>query len=142
MITPEKPQMTQITPSVIDDIIAIPSWEEKYQTIIDLGKNLPKMPEADKNEKTFVPGCMSQIWIKTTKDGAGKYHFTGDSDAFIVKGFLAVFFAVLDGKSAGQIKAFNFTDIFSKMGLHENLSPNRRNGLFVMEKYIKDHAPD
>lgn len=130
------------TPQIINDIMEIPSWEEKYETIIELGRKLKPLPAEEKNEDTFVPGCMSQIWIKVSKDENSHYHFAGDSDAFIVKGFLALFFEALEGKTSEEIKGFNFTEIFSKMGLHENLSPNRRNGLFVMEKYIKDHVND
>ena len=111
-------------------------WEERYKYLIDLGKNLPEMSESLKTEETLVKGCTSQVWlICETKDG--RYHFTADSDAHIVKGLIAVLLSAYEGKTAPEIAQVDIDASFEEIGLNQHLSPNRRNGFFAMVERVR-----
>ena len=111
-------------------------WEERYKYLIDLGKNLPEMSESLKTEETLVKGCTSQVWlICETRDG--RYHFTADSDAHIVKGLIAVLLSAYEGKTAPEIAQVDIDAAFAEIGLNQHLSPNRRNGFFAMVERVR-----
>lgn len=112
-------------------------WEERYKYLIDLGKNLPPMDEAIKTEATIVKGCTSRVWMVANQDDAGGYHFTADSDAFIVKGLIAIVLSAYEGKCSAEIKDVNIEEAFTQIGLNQHLSPNRRNGFFAMVERVK-----
>ncbi len=112
-------------------------WEERYGYLIELGKDLPPMDEAFKTDHTFVRGCTSRVWLVAEKDGQGRYHFTADSDAHIVRGLIALLLAAYQDKTAEEIAAIEIERFFEKIGLNEHLSPNRRNGFFAMVEKIK-----
>ena len=115
------------------------SWEEKYSYIIELGSKLEPLEEAYHIEEWKVRGCQSQVWlVPSVQDG--KIHFRGDSDAFIVKGLIAIVLMIYSNKSAQEIKEIEVEEIFAKLGLQEHLSPSRRNGLFSMVEKIKEYA--
>lgn len=115
------------------------SWEEKYQYVIDLGRELEVLPDEYKTDEWKVQGCQSQVWlVPELKDG--KLHFKGDSDAILVKGIIAVVFLIYNDKSAEDIKNIDVLKIFAKLGLEENLTPSRRNGMMSMVQKIKYYA--
>ncbi len=112
-------------------------WEARYQYLIDLGNDIPPMEEALKTEATEVKGCVSKVWLHHTRDSSGQYHFMADSDGKITKGLVYLILAAYDGKTAEKIRTVNIEQEFSKLGLDEHLSPNRRNGFFSMVERIK-----
>ena len=117
----------------------LPDWEDKYAYIIELGRSLPPMDEADKNDETKVDGCMSQVWLKTDFHD-GVLTFVADSDAFIVKGLIAVLKTILSGKTPEQIADADVDAAFAGLGLDTHLSPTRRNGFFSMVAKVKARA--
>ena len=124
---------------IVDTLGFFDNWEERYKYIIDLGKELPPMAEALKTEESLVRGCQSKVWL-VDENRAGKLFFTADSDAFIVKGLLGVVLAAFNGKSAGDILAFDVDAYFDQLDLIQHLSSTRGNGLKAMVKRIKDRA--
>ncbi len=124
---------------IVDTLGFFDNWEERYKYIIDLGKELPPMDEALKTEESLVRGCQSKVWL-VDENRQGKLFFTADSDAFIVKGLLGVVLAAFNGKSPGEILAFDVDAYFDQLDLIQHLSSTRGNGLKAMVKRIKDRA--
>lgn len=124
---------------IVDTLGFFDNWEERYKYIIDLGKELPPMDEALKTEESLVRGCQSKVWLMD-ENRQGKLFFTADSDAFIVKGLLGVVLAAFNGKSPGEILAFDVDAYFDQLDLIQHLSSTRGNGLKAMVKRIKDRA--
>ncbi len=130
--------MTKRTLSeLVENFSLFDDWEGRYQYLIDLGNEVPPMEDALKTEATEVKGCVSKVWLHYTKDSSGRYHFHADSDGKITKGLVYVVLAAYDGKTADEIAAVHIEDEFSKLGLADNLSPNRRNGFFAMVEKIR-----
>lgn len=127
------------TDELIENFSFLEDWEQRYSYLIELGKELPSMDEADKNADTKVEGCMSQVWLKTSVDG-GVLTFIADSDAHIVRGLIAVLGVILSGKTPSVILETDVDAIFKKLGLDSHLSPTRRNGFFSMVGRIKADA--
>lgn len=121
------------------DFQVLPSWEEKYEKLIELGKNWPGLPEDLRIEDLKVKGCQSQVWIKAELTSDKKVIFRGDSDALIVRGLVAIALSVYSNETPQTILS---TDpVFLKdMGFDSGLSPSRSNGLFSMIKQIKYYA--
>lgn len=111
-------------------------WEERYATIIGLGKKLEPMADNDKTDETIVKGCQSQVWMIHSVDGEGHLHFTADSDAHIVRGLIAILMMAYDAKSPDEIEAVPIKEHFAALGLDRHLSPLRSNGLHAMVKRI------
>lgn len=124
---------------LIDNFEFLESWEDKYRYIIELGEKLTPLPEQFHSEEWKVQGCQSQVWLLPQKQN-GLLYFTGDSDAMIVKGLIAIVLIIYNNKSPSEIKAVEVEDIFAKLGLSEHLSPSRRNGLLAMTNKIKYYA--
>ena len=124
---------------IIDTLGFFDNWEDRYKYIIDLGKELPPMPEGFRTEEYLVRGCQSQVWLVDEWQD-GKLYFQADSDAFIVKGLLGVVLAAFNGKTPGEILGFNVDTYFEKLDLLQHLSSTRGNGLKAMVKRIKDKA--
>lgn len=115
------------------------NWEDRYRYLIELGQGLPPMDESLKTPETLVKGCTSQVWlIAETRDG--RFHFTADSDAQIVRGLVYLLMAAYQDRTAAEIGAVDITGTFDRMGLHQHLSPNRRNGFFAMVERIRTLA--
>lgn len=131
--------MTADLDGLFETFELIDDWEERYRIIIDLGKQLPPMPDDLKTEETKVRGCVSQVWMVTkVEDGEPpRYEFLADSDSHIVKGLIGVLQMAYSGKSADEIRQVDIDDIFKTLGLDQHLSPNRRNGFFSMVERIK-----
>jgi len=124
---------------IVDTLGFFDSWEDRYKYIIDLGKELPPMADSLKTEAALVRGCQSQVWL-VDENRDGKLFFTADSDAFIVKGLLAVVLAAFNGKAPGEILAVDMDAYFAQLDLLQHLSSTRGNGLKAMVKRIQDRA--
>jgi len=123
---------------LIDDFAFLSDWEQKYEYIIDLGKELKGLPEEKKNEDILIKGCQSQVWLDAElRDG--KIFFLADSDGILPKGIISLLVGVYSGHTAEEILSADF-DFISKIGLQEFLSPSRANGLASMIKQIKFYA--
>jgi cysteine desulfuration protein SufE len=124
--------------SVLDD------WDDRYRYLIELGRELPPLPEAAHNAANKVQGCASQVWLDTTVRPNGATGpvliFSGDSDAHIVRGLIAVLFAMYSGKSAGDILKLDAVKLFEELGLREHLTPQRSNGFRSMVERIRSDA--
>jgi cysteine desulfuration protein SufE len=134
--------------TTIDDIIEnfalLDEWDDRYRYVIELGRTLTPLPDAEHTEANKVRGCASQVWLVThvKPDGAGgpTLTFEGDSDALIVRGLIAILFAVYSGKSAKEILSIDALALFERLGLKENLTPQRSNGLRSMVERIRADA--
>lgn len=121
---------------IIDTLGFFDGWEDRYKYIIDLGKELPPLAEAHKTETNLVRGCQSQVWlISEARDG--RLFFHADSDAFIVKGLLAVVLAAYNGKTPAEVAAFDIDAYFAELNLLNHLSSTRGNGLKAMVQKIQ-----
>ena len=124
---------------MIDDFDFLDDWEDRYMHVIDLGKGLPPLPPEAKTDQHKVKGCASQVWLISQKKG-GIWTFSGDSDAHIVKGLVAIVLEIFSGRTAAEIAALDANAILSKLGLAEHLSAQRSNGLAAMIGRIKAEA--
>jgi cysteine desulfuration protein SufE len=118
-------------------------WEERYDYLIDLGKQLPGLPSGLKTPEQIVKGCMSTVWLATSvvSDGNEKrVLIEADSDALIVKGLIVVLLAVFNQRTPEEILKLDENQYFAQLGLNQHLSPQRRNGLFAMVKRVKQLA--
>lgn len=126
--------------SIIDDFSMFDEWLDKYEYIIELGKKLESFPENKKTDDRLIKGCQSRVWLDwEVKDG--KLYFTADSDAIITKGIISLLISVYSGRSAEEIAGDDFS-FLEKLGLKENLSPTRANGLESMVETIKRAAKE
>lgn len=116
-------------------------WEDRYRFVIDLGKELPELPEADRIEGNLVRGCQSQVWlIAEYDDDTGVMRLRLDSDAHIVRGLIAIVLAAYDGRSPRDIVAFDIEALFDELDLLQHLSATRGNGLRAMVARIREAA--
>ena len=123
---------------IVDEFSIFTDWMDKYEYLIELGKELAPMPDTDKTEENLIKGCQSQVWLTAAfKDGT--VVFNADSDAIITKGIIALLIKVLSGLKPAEIVSADLHFI-DQIGLHENLSPTRSNGLVSMIKQIKMYA--
>jgi cysteine desulfuration protein SufE len=124
--------------SVLDD------WDDRYRYLIELGRELPPLAESAHSDANKVQGCASQVWLDTTvrPNGSGGpvLSFVGDSDAHIVRGLIAILFALYSGKNAKDILAIDAIKLFEGMGLREHLTPQRSNGFRSMVERIRSDA--
>lgn len=136
MQTPEKTKELQ---ELVEDFALFSDWEERYRYLIDLGRTLPEMPESLKTEDNIVRGCTSRVWMAPEiKDG--RLYFLADSDAHIVRGLIAILARAYNGAKLSEIPNIDIEAAFAKIGLDQNLSPNRRNGFYAMVEKIKSLA--
>src|SRR5450631_1141049 len=129
---------------IVDNFTLLDEWDDRYRYVIELGRTLPPLPESAHTETNKVQGCASQVWLIThvKPDGAAGpvLTFEGDSDAHIVRGLVAILFALYSGKRAKEILATDATALFDRIGLRENLTPQRSNGLRSMVERIRAEA--
>ena len=119
-----------------DEFAFLDDWEDRYTHLIELGKAMPKLCDADKTDANQIQGCVSKVWLVVNKDQQGKFTFKGDSDAAIVRGLVAVLLRMINDKTATEITSIDPAAIFARIGLADNLSPQRANGLNSMIEYI------
>lgn len=124
---------------IIDDFSQIDDWMDRYAYIIDLGNALPAIDEKLKTSDKLIEGCQSRVWLDANLDADGRVQFVADSDAIIVKGIIALLIDVLNNSTPDEILAADLHFI-NDIGLAENLSPTRSNGLLAMIKQIKAYA--
>jgi cysteine desulfuration protein SufE len=124
---------------LIEEFAMFPSWMEKYEYIIELGKDLVVLPDSEKNEDNLIKGCQSRVWINAQKNADGTLHFEADSDAIITKGMVSLIVRIFEGEK-GQDIVDAPMDFLKEIGLMENLSPTRSNGLAAMIKQIKTYG--
>ena len=124
---------------ILDTLGFFDSWEDRYKYIIDLGKELPPLPEELRTDDRLVRGCQSQVWIDTQLEH-GKLQLAVDSDAFIVKGLLAVVLAAYNNKTPADILAFDIDAYLDSLDLLRHLSPTRGNGIRAMIQRIRGIA--
>ena len=137
-MTPET-QFPENIQSMIDDFSFLTDWEDRYTHVIDMGRQLPPLSDAERNPATKVNGCVSQVWlVSDVVDGA--LVFRGDSDAHIVKGLVAVALEIFSGRKPAEIANLDAELILEKLDLSEHLSPQRSNGLKAMIARIKSEA--
>ncbi|MCK6601259.1 MAG: SufE family protein [Bacteroidetes bacterium] len=123
---------------VIQEFSQFTDWEDKYRHLIQMGKALPVFPSGFQTDDYKVNGCQSQVWLKADLDG-NRVVFLADSDAFIVKGLVALLLRIYSGQTPADILAFP-PDFLKEIGLDQHLSQNRTNGLAAMVKKIKTYA--
>lgn len=115
-------------------------WEERYRYVIDLGRALEPLNEAERTDANKVRGCASQVWLVREADAEGRLRFRGDSDAHIVRGLIAILLRLYSGRPADQILAFDARGAFDRLGLIGALSAQRSNGLHAMVERIRRDA--
>ncbi|RDC62332.1 SufE family protein [Adhaeribacter pallidiroseus] len=123
---------------IIEDFALFDDWMDKYEYIIQLGKELPIIDEKYKTEENIIKGCQSKVWLHADYEG-GKLIFTADSDAIITKGLVSMVVQVLSGQTPQDIVKANLY-FMNEIGLQNHLSPTRSNGLLAMLKQIKLYA--
>ena len=115
-------------------------WEERYRYVIDLGRELDDLTDAERSEANKVRGCASQVWLVTSRGADGALIFHGDSDAHIVRGLIAIVISLYSGRTPDEILGFDFRSAFDRLGLKGALSTQRSNGLFSMIERIRRDA--
>jgi len=126
---------------VFDAFELLDDWEDRYAFIIDLGKQLPPFPDSERNEKNYVHGCQSQVWLIHHYDEAsGKLFLLIDSDAIIVRGLAAIILVALNNHEPRELLAIDIDELFERLDLFRHISPTRGNGLRSMISKIRDIA--
>lgn len=129
---------------ISDNFSLLDEWDDRYRYIIELGRTLAPLPAEAHTDVNKVQGCSSQVWLTTSvrPNGASGpvLTFVGDSDAHIVRGLIAILFALYSDKSARDILAVDPSELFVRLGLREHLSPQRSNGLKSMVARIRGEA--
>jgi len=123
---------------LISNFELLGDWEERYGYLIDLGKKLPGLPASEKTEENRVHGCQAMVWMVLDADPEqpGRLRIRADSDAFIVRGLIAVLQLIFNGKTPAEMRVADAKTILAKLGLDKHLSPTRKNGLFAMVERI------
>ena len=139
--------MTSSLPVSIDDIVEnfslLDEWDDRYRYVIELGRKLAPLADAQRIDANKVPGCVSQVWLATTiehRDGRPLVSFAGDSDAHIVRGLVAILIAALSGRPATEIVSEDPLALFDRLGLGQHLTPQRSNGFRSMVTRMRADA--
>ncbi|MDQ0463491.1 cysteine desulfuration protein SufE [Caulobacter ginsengisoli] len=125
---------------LVEEFDLLGDWEERYRYVIDLGRELAPLSDAERSEANKVRGCASQVWLVTEPQGDGAVVFRGDSDAHIVKGLIAILLRLYSGRAAAEIAGFDAKAAIEKLGLSGALSSQRSNGLAAMVARIQRDA--
>jgi cysteine desulfuration protein SufE len=125
---------------VVDEFSMFDEWLDKYEYLIELGKSLTDYPEEKKTDERLIKGCQSRVWLDYKIDG-GRIFFNADSDAIITKGIISLLIRIYSGRTPEEILSSDFS-VVDKIGLKENLSPTRANGLVSMIARIREIAAE
>jgi cysteine desulfuration protein SufE len=128
---------------LVDNFSFLDDWEDRYRYLIELGRGLDPLDDAERTPATKVRGCASQVWLISQVKGQGPdavFGFRGDSDAHIVRGLIAVLFILYSARTAREILTIDEKDVFAKLGLNDHLTSQRSNGLASMVARIKRDA--
>ncbi|MFP4059435.1 MAG: SufE family protein [Bacteroidales bacterium] len=130
--------MNEVQKDIIEEFSVFDEWLDKYNYLIEMSREIPEIAQEHRTEKNLISGCQSRVWLHASFQN-GKIHFTADSDAIITKGIIALLLKVLNDRSPAEIKDADMFFI-DEIGLRQNLSPTRSNGLLAMIKQIKLYA--
>ena len=130
--------LQEIQAEVVEDFSMYDEWLDKYEYLIDLGRRLEPFPEELKTDDRLIKGCQSRVWLDAREED-GRLFFRADSDAIITKGIISLLIGVYSGRTAAEIAADDFSFVDS-LGLRENLSPTRANGLASMIETLRQSA--
>jgi cysteine desulfuration protein SufE len=127
---------------LIENFEFLDSWEERYRLLIDMGRQLPEIPDEARVEDNRVEGCTSNVWLIHELEAGSppRLHFKADSDAFIVKGLIAIILMAYSGRTPDEIRETDIAALFTRLGLEQQLTPNRRSGFFAMVERINEVA--
>ena len=135
---------TMTIDEIRDNFELLEEWDDRYRYVIELGRTLDPMPEAEHSAENKVNGCVSQVWLSRQIDRSGngepRLKYLGDSDAHIVRGLIAILFALYSGKTAQDIISIDAPHTLGLLHLKEHLTPQRSNGLMAMVKRIRSDA--
>jgi cysteine desulfuration protein SufE len=131
--------MDPIQEQIIEDFALFDDWMDKYNYLIELGNALPPIDLAHRTDRYAISGCQSRVWLAASLDEKGLVWFAADSDAIITKGIISLLIKVLNGRSPREILDTELYFI-DRVGLRENLSPTRANGLAAMVKQMRMYA--
>jgi cysteine desulfuration protein SufE len=133
--------MTQL-PDIIETFELLGDWDTRYQYLVELGEQLPPIPEDERVEANRVKACMSKVWVYAREDPGtpGHIHFGGDCDTGIIKGVLALLIQLADGRTVAEIDSFDMDEFFGRLQLGEHLSPNRHVGVYAIVDLMKQQA--
>ena len=130
--------INEIECEIVEEFEQFESWLEKYEYLIELGKDLPLIESSEQTDENLIAGCQSRVWLHATiKDGV--LVFTANSDAIITKGIISLLIRVLSNQKAADVLSAELNFI-NEIGLTEHLSPTRSNGLVSMVKQMKNYA--
>lgn len=143
-MTAASPDNLTTLDEIVDNFSLLEDWDDRYRYVIELGRALSPLAERDRTEANKVQGCASQVWLATTVHPNGQggpvLTFSGDSDAHIVRGLIAILFAMFSGKQARAILSTDAIAVFERLGLREHLTPQRSNGFRSMVERIRADA--
>lgn len=127
---------------IVETFELLGDWEQRYEYLVQLGEQLPPMPESLKTERNKVKGCMSQVWVHAyaVADGEGRIRYHGDCDTSIIKGVLALLIRLSNDKHSTQIAQLDVDEIFTRLQLDEHLSPQRHIGVYAIVELMKAQA--
>lgn len=125
---------------LVDDFQLFDDWEDRYAYLIDLGRRLPPLDDAEKTRANKVDGCLSQVWFVRRDAGDGRLWFDADSDSTIVRGLIGVIRVLYLGRTPAEVAAVDVERVFADIGLQEHLTVNRRNGFFSMIGRVRRFA--
>ncbi len=132
--------LQEVEQDVVDEFSAFDEWLDKYEYLIDLGKGLEAYPDEKKTDDRLIKGCQSRVWLDFSVED-GRIRFTADSDAIITKGIISLLISIYSGRTPKEILSSDFS-VVEKIGLKENLSPTRANGLVSMIARIRETAAE
>jgi cysteine desulfuration protein SufE len=129
---------------IVEDFDLLGDWDSRYQYLIELGERLAPMAEADRTERHRVKACMSRVWVKAVTDPGNPdaVRFEGECDTAIIKGVLALLIELASGKTAQEIQRLDVDEVFRRLALDENLSPNRHVGVYAIVDLMKQQAQE
>ena len=128
---PDAPTIADAARELEEEFALLEDWRDKVEYIIELGKDLPALPDALKTEANKVRGCQSQVWLVAEPEAGGRLHLRADSDAVLVKGLILLLLRLYDRRTPAEILA-NPPDVLERIGLAKLLTPGRSNGLYAM----------
>ena len=126
-----------------ENFVLLEDWDDRYRYVIELGRMLEPMPEAEHSQENKVQGCVSQVWLSKNIDrskGEPRLNYRGDSDAHIVRGLIAILLTLYSGHTPKQILTTDALKVFNEFGFREHLTPQRSNGLRAMVERIRTDA--
>ena len=136
---PDDASIAEAAAALEEEFALLEDWRDKVELLIELGRELPPLPEALKTEASKVRGCQSQVWLVAEPEAGGRLHLRADSDAVLVKGLISLLLRLYDRRTPAEILA-NPPDVLERIGLAKLLTPGRSNGLYAMVGRIRGIA--